>query len=82
MNGLPVTGALRTPIWAQLPCWKENNLTALLLSSSPVFMKEGEEQQSVPPGFARETLTPEVLSKWLLKIEPEQTDLNSKERTQ
>lgn len=82
MNRLPFTGALRTPIWAQLPYWKEINLTVLLLSSSPVFMKEGKEQQSIPPGFARETLTPEVLSKWLLKIEPEQTDLNSKKRTQ
>lgn len=82
MDRLPLTGALRTPSWARLPYWKEINLTVLLLSSSSVFMKEEKEQQSSPPGFARKTLTPQVLSKWLLKIEPEQTDLNSRKKTQ
>jgi hypothetical protein len=52
-----------------------------LLSSSPVFIKDGKEEQIIPPGFARKTLTPQVLSKCLLKIELEQTDLNCRKRT-
>lgn len=39
----------------------------LLLSSSPVFMKEGKAQLSILQVF-QEKLARQVLSKWLLKV--------------
>jgi hypothetical protein len=54
----------------------------LLSSSSLAFLKEETEQSTHTSGLARKALTPQVLSKCLLKIEPEQTDLNSRKRIQ
>ena len=53
----------------------------VVVNSSLAFIKEGTEQQSIPSGFARKALTLQVLSKCLLKIEPKQTDLNSRKKT-
>ena len=74
-------GGMFASFWTNCLSWlevKQINATVLLLNSSLAFIKEGTEQQSIRSGFARKALTLQVLSKCLLKIEPKQTDLNSR----